>query len=119
AVNSFREVVKITGEIEHSISKVFSRFSTRVVQFPQKPAQQKTYYDANAYPSHSSEPRLLCNVGYELYDCPDCIAGLWLLLDEVNNNRNNNVFEDEDNACEDGSYPASPSRGALHRIDHK
>jgi hypothetical protein len=45
------------------------------------------------------------------------IVGLWLFFNEVNNNRHNNIFEDEDNECETYGYPASPSREALHRTD--
>jgi hypothetical protein len=44
------------------------------------------------------------------------IVGLWLLFDEVNNNRQNNIFEDEDNDCETYAYPASPSREAFYRL---
>src|SRR5262249_30371972 len=45
----------------------------------------------------------------------DRIVGLWLFLDEVDNN----VFDDGANDCDDGAYPANPSRESLHRIDHK
>jgi hypothetical protein len=47
----------------------------------------------------------------------DRIIGLWLLFDEVNNNRKNNLFDDEENAYETCAYPASQSREALHRTD--
>jgi hypothetical protein len=47
-------------------------------------------------------------------------ALLWLFLNEVGNNGKDNACEDGTNDYQDaGSYPASPSREALHRIDLK
>src|SRR5262245_1794334 len=62
------------------------------------------------------EPRSLCKVEKEFQAHMDRIVGLWLFLDEIDNN----ICGDGANGCEDDSgYPASPSREALHRIDHK
>src|SRR5262249_52710533 len=92
-----------------------SLLSTRAVQFPQNRVQPKTCYEANEYPSGDLEPRLLYKIEKEFQDRMDRIVGLWLFLDEVDNN----VFDDGANDCDDGAYPANPSRESLHRIDHK
>src|SRR5262249_21741726 len=80
---------------------------------PQSQVQPKTCHEANEYPSDSMEPRLLCEEEKEFQDRMDRIVGLWLSLDEIDNN----ICGNGANGYEDGSgYPASPSREALHRI---
>src|SRR5262249_47355345 len=102
--------------LSHFSSKHLSTVSTRAIQLSQNQVQPKTCYEAKKYPSHSMEPRSLCKVEKEFQAHMDRIVGLWLFLDEIDNN----ICGDGANGYEDGSgYPASPSREALHRMDHK